>query len=59
MQRFTDKSLQYITWISNNEIAWTLNAAGMAADPTVEISARPIAQEPMVKPLLSTWPRAN
>jgi hypothetical protein len=48
MQRFTDKLLQYITWISNNKIAWTLNAAGMAADPTVQISARPVSQEPMV-----------
>jgi beta-glucanase (GH16 family) len=37
----------YITWISNNKIAWTLNAAGMAADPTVQISARPVSQEPM------------
>ncbi|KIK46662.1 glycoside hydrolase family 16 protein [Suillus luteus UH-Slu-Lm8-n1] len=37
----------YITWIANNEVAWTLNVAGMGPDPTVGISARPIPQEPM------------
>jgi len=37
----------YITWISNGQVAWTLNQAGMAADSTVQISARPIPQEPM------------
>ncbi|KAG0709871.1 glycoside hydrolase family 16 protein [Suillus ampliporus] len=37
----------YITWISNNEVAWTLNVAGMGADPSVNISARPVPQEPM------------
>jgi len=37
----------YISWISNNQVAWTLNQAGMAADTTVEISARPVPQEPM------------
>ena len=40
--------MQYITWISNNQIAWTLKAAGMGPDPSVEISARPVSQEPMV-----------
>jgi hypothetical protein len=38
----------YITWISNNQPAWTLNVAGMVADTAVQISARPITQEPMV-----------
>jgi hypothetical protein len=38
---------QYITWITNNKVAWTLNAAGMAADTTVEIGPRPVSQEPM------------
>jgi hypothetical protein len=38
----------YISWISNNQLSWTLNAAGMGADQTVQISARPIPQEPMV-----------
>jgi len=37
----------YISWISNNELAWTINVAGMAADTTVEIADRPIPQEPM------------
>lgn len=40
--------LQYITWVSDGKPSWTLNAAGMAADPSVEISARPVPQEPMV-----------
>ncbi|KAJ7706348.1 beta-glucan synthesis-associated [Mycena rosella] len=37
----------YISWISDNQVAWTLNQAGMAADTAVEISARPVPQEPM------------
>jgi len=37
----------YISWISNGTLAWTLNSAGMGADSRVEISARPIPQEPM------------
>ncbi|KAI0920890.1 hypothetical protein AcW2_006028 [Taiwanofungus camphoratus] len=37
----------YITWISNNKVSWTLNVAGMVADPIVEISSRPVSQEPM------------
>lgn len=37
----------YITWISNNQVSWTLNVAGMGADPAVQISARPVPQEPM------------
>lgn len=37
----------YISWISSNQLAWTLQAAGMGADSIVEISARPIPQEPM------------
>lgn len=37
----------YIIWISNNQIAWTLKAAGLGPDPSVQISARPVAQEPM------------
>ena len=42
------KTLQYISWVSNSELSWTLLAAGMGPDPLVEISARPISQEPMV-----------
>ncbi|KAJ6459006.1 beta-glucan synthesis-associated [Mycena sanguinolenta] len=37
----------YITWITNNAVTWTLNAAGMGADSQTGISARPISQEPM------------
>ncbi|KIM91198.1 glycoside hydrolase family 16 protein [Piloderma croceum F 1598] len=37
----------YITWISNNQTAWTLNVAGMGANSATQISARPVPQEPM------------
>ncbi|KIM66344.1 glycoside hydrolase family 16 protein [Scleroderma citrinum Foug A] len=37
----------YISWITNDKLAWTLDASGMAADSLVEISDRPIPQEPM------------
>ncbi|RDB16789.1 Beta-glucan synthesis-associated protein KRE6 [Hypsizygus marmoreus] len=37
----------YITWITNNQIAWTLRAPGLGPDPNVNISARPVPQEPM------------
>ncbi|KZP15520.1 glycoside hydrolase family 16 protein [Athelia psychrophila] len=37
----------YISWIANGVLAWTINSAGMAADPAVNISARPVPQEPM------------
>ncbi|KAH9950443.1 beta-glucan synthesis-associated [Amylocystis lapponica] len=37
----------YISWIAGGELAWTLDVASMAADTVVEISARPIPQEPM------------
>ncbi|KAF8906538.1 glycoside hydrolase family 16 protein [Gymnopilus junonius] len=37
----------YITWITNGQQAWTLNAPGMGPDPSVQISTRPISQEPM------------
>ncbi|KAF9036131.1 glycoside hydrolase family 16 protein [Hymenopellis radicata] len=37
----------YIEWVSDNKFAWRLNAAGMGADSGVEISARPVPQEPM------------
>ncbi|KAK7058138.1 GH16 domain-containing protein [Favolaschia claudopus] len=38
---------QYITWITDDKVSWTLNAAGVGADPATNISARPISQEPM------------
>lgn len=37
----------YITWINDNKTAWTMNAAGTAADPRVNIGPRPVPQEPM------------
>ncbi|PAV22081.1 beta-glucan synthesis-associated [Pyrrhoderma noxium] len=37
----------YIGWISDDKLAWQINAGGLAADTAVEISARPIPQEPM------------
>lgn len=37
----------YISWIANDQVAWTLDAAGMAADSLVNISSRPVPQEPM------------
>lgn len=39
---------QYISWVSNNQLSWTLNAPGMGSDPEAKISARPVPQEPMV-----------
>ena len=39
---------KYITWVSDNKVSWTLNAPGIGPDPTVEISARQVSQEPMV-----------
>ncbi|GLB35997.1 putative glycoside hydrolase family 16 protein [Lyophyllum shimeji] len=37
----------YISWVSDGRLAWTLRQEAMVADETVEISARPIPQEPM------------
>ncbi|KAG6336598.1 hypothetical protein ID866_2507 [Astraeus odoratus] len=37
----------YITWVSNNQVSWTLNVAGMGPDTAAQISARPVPQEPM------------
>ncbi|KIY69736.1 glycoside hydrolase family 16 protein [Cylindrobasidium torrendii FP15055 ss-10] len=37
----------YISWTSQGKPSWTINAAGMGADPAVEISARPVPQEPL------------
>jgi beta-glucan synthesis-associated protein KRE6 len=37
----------YITWINDGKKTWTLMQPGLAADTRVEISARPIPQEPM------------
>lgn len=37
----------YITWLSDNKKAWTIQAGGVGADTQVEISARPVPLEPM------------
>ncbi|KAF9445544.1 glycoside hydrolase family 16 protein [Macrolepiota fuliginosa MF-IS2] len=37
----------YITWVNDNQPAWTLNVAGMGPDDRSEISARAIPMEPM------------
>lgn len=37
----------YITWVSDSQVSWTLNAGGVGPDEAVQISARPIPQEPM------------
>ncbi|KAG8696952.1 hypothetical protein FRC11_000361, partial [Ceratobasidium sp. 423] len=37
----------YILWTNDNEPAWQIKAAGLAADPRVEIGPRPIPMEPM------------
>lgn len=39
----------YIAWVSNNQLAWTMMAGGVGPDDTVQISGRPIPQEPMVR----------
>lgn len=39
---------KYISWVSDNQASWTLNAAGVGPDPVVDISARVVPQEPMV-----------
>ncbi|KAI4523055.1 glycoside hydrolase family 16 protein [Schizophyllum commune] len=37
----------YITWINDGKAAWTITSEGMGADTAVEISARPVPQEPL------------
>ncbi|KAK7045601.1 hypothetical protein VNI00_007434 [Paramarasmius palmivorus] len=44
---FSIYGFEYITWIADNKIAWTLNANGVGPDEAVQISARPVPQEPM------------
>jgi beta-glucanase (GH16 family) len=39
--------MQYITWISDGKVSWTLNQAGMLADHAVEIDQRPVPVEPL------------
>ena len=49
-------SVQYITWINDNKTAWTMNAAGTAADTRVNIGPRPVPQEPMVRVIVYCVP---
>ncbi|TFK77251.1 beta-glucan synthesis-associated [Pluteus cervinus] len=37
----------YIHWLSQDTLSWTIHQAGIASDPQVQISDRPIPQEPM------------
>ncbi|KAJ7040799.1 glycoside hydrolase family 16 protein [Mycena alexandri] len=37
----------YISWISDDQLAWTIKAGGLAADTQTQIGARPVPQEPM------------
>ncbi|KAK7052326.1 beta-glucan synthesis-associated protein [Favolaschia claudopus] len=37
----------YISWWSDNKLAWTIRSEGLAKDPVAEIAARPVPQEPM------------
>ncbi|KAH8792942.1 beta-glucan synthesis-associated protein [Flagelloscypha sp. PMI_526] len=37
----------YITWLNDNKVTWTIQSSALAADPLVQIKARPISQEPM------------
>ncbi|KAK0439544.1 glycoside hydrolase family 16 protein [Armillaria borealis] len=37
----------YITWVSDDKIAWSLNAGAVGADSATEIAARQVPAEPM------------
>ncbi|CAK5265555.1 unnamed protein product [Mycena citricolor] len=37
----------YITWISNNQVSWTLNAGAVGPNAQTQVSARPITDEPL------------
>jgi beta-glucanase (GH16 family) len=37
----------YISWVNDNKTAWSMTAAGVAADTRVDIGPRPVPQEPM------------
>ncbi|KAJ7103721.1 glycoside hydrolase family 16 protein [Mycena epipterygia] len=44
---FSVYGFEYISWISDNQLAWTIKAAGLGADNETQIGARPVPQEPM------------
>ncbi|KAG8884997.1 hypothetical protein FRB97_002504 [Tulasnella sp. 331] len=37
----------WITWISSGEASWTAMAAGMVGDPVVNVTQRPVPEEPL------------
>ena len=39
---------QYLAWITDGKLAWTMTQAGVGPDPISNISERPVPQEPMV-----------
>ena len=39
----------FITWVNNNETAWTVFSQAMVPDPVAEIGRRLISREPMVR----------
>jgi len=43
--------IQYISWVSDNQPSWTLNAAGVGPDAGVENFRPTGTQEPMVRAL--------
>lgn len=47
----------YVTWLNSGTKAWTLRSDAMVADPLVEISERPIPQEPLVSQATDLLPR--
>jgi hypothetical protein len=47
---------QYISWINNNQTAWTMNVNGTSADDRVKIGPRPVPQEPMVRTSSFAYP---
>jgi hypothetical protein len=51
--------LKYITWISDDKVSWTFKGPGMGPDPSVQVSARPVSQEPMVAPFSKSNSNVN
>lgn len=39
---------QYLSWINDGKLAWTMTQPGLGPDTITEISGRPIPQEPLV-----------
>ncbi|KAF8893333.1 glycoside hydrolase family 16 protein [Infundibulicybe gibba] len=44
---FAMYGFEYISWISENKVDWSLRAGAVGPDPNVQIGARPVPQEPM------------